>query len=186
MRAIRLVSRIDQPFHHCGGYGLKTGGRGKGQRVRGFGIWYQHWGRIVGVTAFALLAGCQRGEVPLRNLQVHQGWALQVGSQVAGYRISSGLGDITLDLAGDTIQMPFNGEVQPTQGDCVLLSSAEVPAYLFRLCGVQQAKLGLRSQSQPIGKAERLVFATLRKQPDGTWVLVEPSTQFITRLVAEN
>lgn len=141
--------------------------------------------KVLGALTFLLMAGCQQGKVPLRRVQIHQGWALQVGSQVAGYSISSGLGDITLDLAGHRIQMPFDGEVQPTEGGCVLLSSPEVPAYLFRLCGVQQAQLGVQQQAQSIGKAESLVFATLRKQPNGTWVLVEPSTQFIERLIGE-
>lgn len=185
MQAMPLVFKINQRFNAFGASGVSMREKGQGKGVRGVSTWFRFWGRIVGITAFALLTGCQRGEVPLRNLQVHQDWALQVGSQVAGYPISSGLGDITLDLDGDEIQMPFNGEIQPTQGDCVLLSSAEVPAYLFRLCGVQQAKLGLRSQDQPIGKADHLVFATLRKQPNGTWVLVEPSTEFIERLVGE-
>jgi hypothetical protein len=48
---------------------------------------------------------------------------------------------------------------------------------------MQQVKLGQQPEAQPIGKAEHLVFATLRKQPNGTWVLVEPSTQFIERLL---
>jgi hypothetical protein len=138
---------------------------------------------LLGVMVFGLLTGCQRGEIPRRNVQIHQGWALQAGSQVGGYRVSSGLGDVTLELAGDTVHMPFDGEVQPTQGDCVLLSSPEVPAYLFRLCGMQQAKLGQQPVAHPIGKAEHLVFATLRKQPNGTWMLVEPSTQFIEQLL---
>ena len=142
--------------------------------------------KVLGLMAVLLASGCQSGKVPLRRVQIHQGWALQVGSQVAGYPIKSGLGDITLELAGNPIQMPFNGEVHPTEGDCVLVSSPEVPAYLFRLCGMQQAKLGRQQQDQTIGKAENLVFATLRKQPNGTWVLVEPSTQFIERLIGEN
>jgi hypothetical protein len=130
-----------------------------------------------------LLGGCQRSQTPLRNIQVHQDWALQPDSQIEGYRVSSSLGDITLELAGDTVQMPFDGEVQSTQGDCVLLSSPEVPAYLFRLCGVQQARLGVQHQAQTIGKAEHLVFAALRKQPNGTWAMVEPSTKFIEQLL---
>lgn len=129
------------------------------------------------------LTGCGRPPVPQRRIQVQQNWALQAGSQVAGYAVSGGLGDITLNLAGDAVQMPFDGEVQPTPGGCLLLSSAEVPAYLFRLCGVKRAKLGWRRQRQPIGHADQLVFATLRKQPDGTWVMVEPSTQLIEQFV---
>ncbi|MEM8806858.1 MAG: hypothetical protein AAGF01_12595 [Cyanobacteria bacterium P01_G01_bin.38] len=140
---------------------------------------------MIGAVAFALLSGCNRGQLPERKVQIDQDWVLQAGSEVAGYAISSGLGDITLELGGDVVRMPFDGEVQPAEGGCVMVSSPEVPAYLFRLCGVHNPKLGARSQHQTIGHAQQLVFATLRKQPSGTWAMVEPSTSLIKQLVRE-
>ncbi|MEO0541709.1 MAG: hypothetical protein AAFZ80_12725 [Cyanobacteria bacterium P01_A01_bin.105] len=131
-----------------------------------------------------VLAGQLRAQPTVRRIQVQQNWSLQMGSQVAGYAVSGGLGDITLNLAGASVQMPFDGEVEPTGKGCVLLSSAEVPAYLFRLCGLRRAKLGVQRQHQPIGRAEQLGLAVLRKQPDGTWVMVEPSVQMVEQFIA--
>ncbi|MEO1591166.1 MAG: hypothetical protein AAFU71_07740 [Cyanobacteria bacterium J06632_22] len=125
-----------------------------------------------------------RPEPTVRRIQVQQNWALQTGSQVAGYSVSGGLGDITLNLSGATVHMPFDGEVEPTAEGCVLLSGAEFPAYLFRLCGLRRVRLGPQRQHRPIGRANQLVFAALRKQPDGTWVMVEPSVQLIEQFIA--
>ncbi len=129
------------------------------------------------------LAGQFRSQPPIRRIQVQQNWALQTGSQVAGYAVSGGLGDITLDLSGAAVQMPFDGEVEPTGEGCVLVSGAEFPAYVFRLCGLRRKRLGAQRRYRPIGRANHLVFATLRKQPDGTWVVVEPSVQVIEQFV---
>lgn len=128
------------------------------------------------------LSSCDITSVP-RTLNLHQSWALSIGAEISGYSISSGLGDITLDMGGDMIYMPFNGTVEPTDTGCVIVSSTDIPAYLFRLCGLTQIRLGARQQDQPMGRAQRLVFAMLRREPDGTWAVVEPSPKFIERLV---
>lgn len=132
------------------------------------------------------LVSCRAQLAPVspRSLHIHQTWQLQPGSQVAGRRISGGLGDISVELAGASVYAPFNGHVQSVQGiaaPCVVLSSPEVPAYLLRLCGVRQPKLGDVLSGQPIGSAETLQFAALRKQPDGKWALVEPSVQILAQ-----
>ena len=80
--------------------------------------------------------------------------------------------------------MPFDGTVEPTVATCVIVSSSDVPAYLFRLCGLKQIRLGSRRQEQPIGRAQHLVFAMLRREPNGTWAIVEPSPKFIEQLLA--
>ena len=130
------------------------------------------------------LAERLRPQPTVRSIQVQQNWALQTGSQVAGYAVSGGLGDITLNLAGATVQMPFDGEVEPSGEGCVLVSGAEFPAYLFRLCGLRRMRLGPQRRYRTIGRADQLVFAALRKQPDGTWVMVEPSVQVIEQFIA--
>ncbi len=131
------------------------------------------------------LASCGRTTPAPRSLNLHQSWPLSIGTEIAGYAISSGLGDISLDLGGDTLHMPFDGTIEPTETNCVLVSSDDVPAYLFRLCGLSQTKPGPRQQNQPIGRAQHLVFAMLRREPDGTWAVVEPSPKFIEQLLAK-
>lgn len=143
---------------------------------------------LVGLCLLALV-GCSRSNDYTRTLNVHQSWPLAVGTEVAGYTVSSGLGDITLNLKGDKIHMPFDGTVEATpvkNSSCVLVSSGDVPAYLFRLCGLQHAKLGPQKQGSAIGHAGQLVFSMLRRQPDGTWAIVEPSPKFVEQLLARH
>ena len=132
--------------------------------------------------SFCLL-GCSPSAPAPRLLNLHQSWPLSVGTKIAGYPISSGLGDVSLDINGDVVHMPFNGTVEPTAANCIVVSSADVPAYLLRLCGLSQVKLGARQKDQPIGRAQHLVFAMLRREPDGTWAVVEPSPKFIEQLL---
>lgn len=139
-----------------------------------FGLW---------LSLAGLSLSCGRPAPTPRTLNLHQSWSLSIGTEIAGYKVSSGLGDISLALSGDSVHMPFNGKVEPTDTDCVIVSSADVPAYLFRLCGLNQAQLGEQSQGQIIGRANHLVFAMLRREPDGTWAVVEPSPRFIEQLL---
>lgn len=144
--------------------------------------------RMVQVASGALLtllAACQLGPPAPRTITIQQTWDLQVGNQVGNYRISSGLGDITLELGGDPVRMPFDGKLQPMDEHCLALTSPEVPAYLFRLCGIDRPNLGQRSQGHTIGRAQQLVFATFRKEPDGTWALIEPATELIEQFLTE-
>ena len=140
--------------------------------------------QVAGGALLTLLAACQ-SEPASRTITIQQTWDLQVGNQVGNYRISSGLGDITLELGGDPVRMPFDGKLQPMDDHCLALTSPEVPAYLFRLCGINRPNLGQRSQGHTIGRAERLVFAAFRKEPDGTWALIEPATELIEQFLTE-
>lgn len=139
----------------------------------------------MGAVVALLMTACQTGALSSRTITVQQTWDLQVGNQVGDYRISSGLGDITLELDGDPVRMPFDGKVQPMDEHCIALTSPEVPAYLFRLCGIQRPGLGQHSQGHTIGRAHQLVFAACRKEPDGTWTLIEPATDLITQFLTE-
>ncbi|MEL6232465.1 MAG: hypothetical protein AAFR24_21390 [Cyanobacteria bacterium J06627_3] len=141
---------------------------------------------ILGLTlglSISLMGSCRRSTPAPRLLNLHQSWSLPIGTEIAGYPVSSSLGDISLALNGDTVRMPFNGTVEPTEMDCVLVSSDDVPAYLFRLCGLSRTKFGPRLQGQAIGRANHLIFAMLRREPDGTWAMVEPSARFIEQLL---
>lgn len=141
--------------------------------------------QVAGGALLTLLAACQSGPPSPRTITIQQTWDLQVGNKVGNYRISSGLGDITLELGGDPVRMPFDGKLQPMDEHCIALTSPEVPAYLFRLCGINRPSLGQRSQGHTIGRAERLVFAAFRKEPDGTWALIEPATELIEQFLTE-
>ncbi|NJN88892.1 MAG: hypothetical protein HC881_24675 [Leptolyngbyaceae cyanobacterium SL_7_1] len=111
------------------------------------------------------------------TVQLQQQWQLQPGDQLAGHRVVSSLGDVSFDLAGAQVRVPFSGTVNASSDatGCVFFESAEVPAYLFRLCGVDRPVLGDVLQGRTIGSAETLAIAVLRKQPDGNWAMVEPS-----------
>jgi hypothetical protein len=139
---------------------------------------------VVISVAIAFLAGvgCQSNSaVPPRQLQIEQTWQLQPGSSVAGYRVLSGLGDISIETEGDRIHAPFDGKVEPHQEDCVIFSSPHVPAYLLRLCGVQRPKFGEVREGEVIGQSQFLQFAVLRRQPNGQWALVEPSNRILEK-----
>ncbi|MBE9159498.1 hypothetical protein IQ265_22075 [Nodosilinea sp. LEGE 06152] len=147
--------------------------------------------RRLGVLALVLLGGLWGCSGPSanpgpRNVTLSQKWALQPGDRLAGYQVQSGLGDITLDIQGKRVFMPFDGQVQPDEGKgdlCVILSSPDVPAYLFRVCGLRQAKLGDLVQGEPIGSGDSVSFATLRRQADGTWAMVEPAKEMIEQFL---
>lgn len=130
-----------------------------------------------------LIWGCDRPptEPPTASLQLYQNWQLQPGDQVNSYPVLSGLGDISLRLDGDTIYTPFRGTVYATEQDCILLISPDVPAYRFRLCGVQQPTLGEIEGGDRLGTADILTIALLRRQANGTWAMVEPSVTVVER-----
>lgn len=127
--------------------------------------------------------GFSAAEIPPRNISIHQSWALQPGSEVGGYRVIGSLGDVSIELKGKTVKAPFDGKVQPTHHECVAFSSPEVPAYLFRLCGVERPRLGPVAAGQVIGRGRVLQFAAMRRQPDGTWAMVEPAVDVLERTV---
>lgn len=136
---------------------------------------------LVGLGA----CGFSAANVPPRNISIHQSWALQPGSKVGGYDVVGSLGDVSIELSGSTIKAPFAGKVQPTDHKCVAFSSPEVPAYLFRLCGVRRPRLGSVEAGQVIGRGDVLQFAAMRRQPDGTWAMVEPAVDILERTVGE-
>ncbi len=145
--------------------------------------------RVVLVTSVLLAIGsCNSpsSSVPPRKVNLYQRWALQPGDTLAGYRVQSSLGDITLDLQGNKVFMPFDGEVEPDaeqQNLCLIVSSPDVPAYLFRLCGVRNGHLGKLAKGSAIGTAKVMAFATLRRQADGTWAMVEPAEKLLTQFL---
>lgn len=134
--------------------------------------------------ALSLVNGCRQSAIANpREIIVQQTWALEAGQQIANFQVVASLGDISIDTQGQRIYAPFSGEVERSAvaGDCVFFSSPEVPAYLFRYCGIRRPHLGAIDPGQAIGAARFLHFSTLRRQPDGTWAIVEPSRHVLER-----
>jgi hypothetical protein len=142
-------------------------------------------GMLLAATACAPISGLAPSHEPPRKIQIQQSWQLQVGDFVKDYRIAAGLGDISIELKGGKVYAPFEGRVQPNITDCVLFSTPEVPAYLFRFCGLSQPRLGPVKQGDSIGSGEYLHFAMLRKLPEGTWTMVEPSRSMLEKILSK-
>lgn len=130
------------------------------------------------------LSGCGRltPMVP-RQIVLKQDWEIESGDRVAGQLVTGSLGDISLRLQGTRLRAPFAGQVElAAKGfNCIYFSSPEVPAYLFRYCGVSQPHLGTVEAGTVIGRGRYIHFATLRRQPDGSWAMVEPSDRVLER-----
>jgi hypothetical protein len=139
----------------------------------------------VGIGVGLLMGSCSAQPVPpTRHIQLQQTWELQPGDQIGGHLVAASLGDVSLDLDGGSVYAPFDGQLEPLEDPhCVIFSTAEVPAYLFRLCGLGRPQLGAVRQGRVIGRGQHLHFGTLRMQPDGTWALVEPARTVLARLL---
>ena len=137
------------------------------------------------VMMIVAIAGCTPKPVTEQPMDVplYQNWELQPGDVVAGYPVTGGLGDLSVDVKGNTVYAPYPGRLQPHKADCVVFSSADVPNYLLRLCGLKKPEFGVRQAGEAIGTADVLQFAVLNKRPDGLWALVEPSKQLLQQML---
>lgn len=136
------------------------------------------------LMALSLLASCSAPaatQPTIKNLPMYQQWQLQPGDSIAGYKVSGGLGDISIVLSGNSIYAPSEGESYIDARGCVYFASADTPAYLYRFCGLKSPKLGHLQAGQAIGTTDTLQFAALLKQPDGKWALVEPDKSLLER-----
>ena len=173
--------------------------------MRGFALilndfarfWHQHrgygrslsilWRRWLGLLVMSVMLGptlssCREDAIAApRSIAVDQTWELNLGNNIEGFRVVAGLGDVTMQLQGARVRAPFDGEVQLSADgpDCIFFASPEVPAYLFRFCGINRPQAGEVEAGDSMGRAQYLHFATLRRQPEGTWTIVEPSTQVL-------
>ncbi len=128
--------------------------------------------------------GCQQAPAgPARKIVLQQSWELNSGDFVSGHLITGGLGDLTVNLNHGSLRAPFAGKVElAAEGPlCIYFSTPDIPAYLFRYCGVKNPKLGPLSPGEVMGGGQHIHFATLRRQPDGTWAIVEPSNQVLEK-----
>jgi hypothetical protein len=130
------------------------------------------------------LNGCTRlAPVVPRQIVLKQTWEIESGDRIAGQLVTGSLGDISIQLRGTRLRAPFDGQVEvASQGfRCIYFSTPEVPAYLFRYCGVSHPRLGPLQTGEVMGRGQNIHFATLRRQPDGAWALVEPSDRVLER-----
>ena len=137
-----------------------------------------------GLALSSALTGCRNQAIAnARRVAIEQSWELSPGDSIEGFAIAAGLGDISIYMRGESVHAPFQGDVELAASgeNCIFFSSPEVPAYLFRYCGLKRPQLGSVQAGQSIGHASFLHFATLRRQPEGTWVIVEPSTNVLER-----
>ncbi|XGV96941.1 MAG: hypothetical protein ACAF41_29985 [Leptolyngbya sp. BL-A-14] len=135
------------------------------------------------VSLLLLPLGCAKApgpEAPL-SIKLYQSWELQPGDTIADRSVLGGLGDISIALNGNHVYAPFDGRTQLDNRRCLIFSSPDVPAYLFRLCGLKEPRLGDVNQGDEIGTGDLLLFAALRKQPNGTWAVVEPAKAILER-----
>jgi len=119
------------------------------------------------------------------SINLYQNWQLQPGDVVQTYPVVSGLGDVSLELGGQSVFTPFRGTMQTIDEQCVLFTSQDVPAYRFRFCGLSQLQLGDVNAGDRIGAADILTIALLRRQTDGTWAMVEPSVIMLERWLSK-
>lgn len=136
---------------------------------------------LLGLTSCTLT----QAQTPPRNIPIHQDWALQPGSKVGNFPVVGSLGDVSINLNGSRVRAPFEGDVQLTDTGCLAFTSPEIPAYLFRLCGVTRPRLGEVEAGDVIGRGDVLQFAAMRRQPDGTWAMVEPAVDVLERTVGQ-
>ncbi len=132
------------------------------------------------------LSSCATRSAPVpRAITLQQQWALNPGDEIAGNLVAGSLGDISLHLKNDQVAAPFDGKLELSELDgCTLYSTPEIPAYLFRLCGLRHVAYGKIKAGKTIGKGNYLSFATLRRQPDGTWIIVEPAKGILEKALA--
>lgn len=133
------------------------------------------------------LGGCRSftSAVTPLEIRLYQRWQIQPGETIANQAVLGGLGDVSVALKGKSVYAPFNGKAHAARHRCVLFSSPEVPGYLFRLCGLDQPRFGALRRGEAIGNGQILWFAALRKQPDRSWALVEPSKTLLQRVLTQ-
>lgn len=133
---------------------------------------------LVAIGLLVSLSGCRQGAASApRRIVLQQTWELEAGDTLAGHLIVAGLGDISIQLNDHVVRAPFAGRVELAAAgvNCIYFSTPEIPAYLFRYCGIRRPRLGSIRAGAVMGVGDYLHFATLRRLPDGTWAIVEPS-----------
>lgn len=136
------------------------------------------------ILLLSLLSSCTatpRSENTIPEPRLYQSWQLKPGDEIAGAKVVGGLGDISIALNGQSVRAPSDGNAYIDSRGCLYFAGADTPAYLIRLCGLEAPKLGALKAGDTIASGKMLEFATLLKQSDGTWALVEPDKSLLQR-----
>ena len=151
--------------------------------MKKFASLFQRAKAAVILLSMAVLSSCAAvsSEPTIQELPLYQNWELQPGSEIGGYKVTGGLGDISIALNGESVYAPSTGDAYLDKRGCVYFAGADTPAYLFRFCGLKSPKLGQLQAGQAIAKADTLQFAALLKQSNGKWALVEPDKNLLER-----
>lgn len=138
----------------------------------------------------------------IKQIELKKVWEIQAGQSIAGHRVVSSLGDVSLEFKG-AIAAPAMGVVERnfvlvsdrtlirTPPDCIIFSSPQMPAYLLKLCGLKQYHLGTVNQGFPIGKTSgylQMSLLSFRKDENqvSQWIYVSPSPKLIEKLLRES
>lgn len=109
---------------------------------------------------------------------------LQRGAHIEGGELLAGLGFIALKPDSKKVYAPFNGKTTAGEAGCVNFSTADIPNYKFRLCGIDRPKIQKVQKGDLIGSSDLLLLCTLLTvDSQHTWRIVEPSSVVIQGLL---
>jgi hypothetical protein len=139
----------------------------------------------------------------LQEVKVQQSWGLQIGDAIGTATVVGSLGDVSLSHRG-RVFAPVDGwvegdfvtivgdELLPSEPDCVLFSSPQLPSYLMKACGLVQRYLGAVEAGQPIGRTGGALHVSLlsrrrdqaaNSDAEAEWVYVSPSPEFLAQAI---
>lgn len=135
-----------------------------------------------------------------KQIEVKKVGDIESGEVIAGQRVIGGLGDISLKFNG-SVKAPVTGVVDSefvlvtednlidSTRDCIIFSSAQMPAYLLKICGLTGRNLGAVDRGSPIGETGGKLHISLLsfRQVDNQtkkWIYVSPSKTLIEKLVS--
>ncbi|MBI5173854.1 MAG: hypothetical protein HY986_13280 [Candidatus Melainabacteria bacterium] len=118
-----------------------------------------------------------------RPLSLYQNWQVKVGDEIKGAQVIGSLGQVNLRLDGRNVVAPFDGSLVTVKGGCLRFDGLDVPGYALQFCGLENARIGLVNQGQPLGSARTLLVGVLRRQTNGSWAFVEPSQSIVQSVI---
>ncbi|MCU0548646.1 MAG: hypothetical protein MUC48_04790 [Leptolyngbya sp. Prado105] len=153
----------------------------KATNTWGISFGFAKVGFLVLLSFVSSCTSLEQSDNTIDEPKLYQTWQLKLGDKIADSTVIGGLGDISIALNGKSVYAPSVGKTYTDKKGCVYFAGADTPAYLFRLCGLKSPKLGALKAGDQIASGEILQFATLLKQSDGSWALVEPDKSLLQR-----
>ena len=141
----------------------------------------------------------ERSGPSIKEIELAKTWEARAGETVGKHQIVGGLGDVTVRVGGNItapasgwIDSDFvlisEGSMSKSTNDCVVFSSAQIPAYLLKLCGLSRRHDGAIARGSVLGRTDAYLHVALlsfRKNADGEgrWMYVSPSTDLVERML---